>query len=173
MLGRIETVNLDKLNQWLTLGANIGVLVGIIFLAVEMQQNTDMMQAQTRDSITAKQLDMGMAVATDMDVARLWSEGLRNSSSFTPGSPEKARYTQLIQSILRMWENELYQYQKGLYDENEFQPRMGRWRELLQYPDPGFRRVWCEVRFSFSVDLRKLLDSYVNEVSSCEIEQAK
>ncbi len=28
----------DRLNRWLTLGANLGVLVGIIFLAVEIRQ---------------------------------------------------------------------------------------------------------------------------------------
>ncbi len=30
-----------KVNKWLTLGANIGVLVGIMFLAVELRQNND------------------------------------------------------------------------------------------------------------------------------------
>ena len=30
----------DRLNRWLALAANIGVLVGIVFLAVEIRQNT-------------------------------------------------------------------------------------------------------------------------------------
>jgi len=32
-------VNLDRLNRWLTLAANIGVIAGILFLAYELQQN--------------------------------------------------------------------------------------------------------------------------------------
>ena len=36
----------DRLNRWLTLGANVGVLVGIILLIVEIGQNTDMLRAQ-------------------------------------------------------------------------------------------------------------------------------
>ena len=34
-------MNLEKLNQWLATIANLGVLVGIIFLAIEIQQNTN------------------------------------------------------------------------------------------------------------------------------------
>ncbi len=33
-------MNLDKTNQWIMIAANVGVLAGIIFLAVELQQNT-------------------------------------------------------------------------------------------------------------------------------------
>ena len=40
-----ETI-VEKLNQWLTLAANLGVLAGIIFLALEIQQNTATMNRQ-------------------------------------------------------------------------------------------------------------------------------
>lgn len=33
-------MNLDSVNKWLTLTANVGVLAGIVFLAVEINQNT-------------------------------------------------------------------------------------------------------------------------------------
>ncbi len=42
---------MDKLNQWLTLVANLGVLIGIAFLAFEVQQNTDALHSQTRATI--------------------------------------------------------------------------------------------------------------------------
>ena len=37
----------DKLNQWLMLAANLGVVAGIIFLALEVSQNTEALQAQS------------------------------------------------------------------------------------------------------------------------------
>ncbi len=46
-------MNTEALNRWLTLTANVGVIAGIVFLAVEIRQNTDMMRAQTRSSVTA------------------------------------------------------------------------------------------------------------------------
>ena len=33
--------NMDKLNQWLTLSANVAVLLGIVFVAYELRQNID------------------------------------------------------------------------------------------------------------------------------------
>lgn len=36
---------MDRLNQWLTLVANLAVVAGIVFLAVETDQNTQMMRA--------------------------------------------------------------------------------------------------------------------------------
>jgi hypothetical protein len=69
-----------------------------------MQQNTDTMEAQIRDAMTAKQMNLQMAIATDMNVEKIWDNGL-------------------------------YQYNKGLFDQDEFQPRMGRWQGLLQVPD--------------------------------------
>ena len=36
----------ERLNRWLTLVANFGVLVGLILLVFEIRQNTDVMQAQ-------------------------------------------------------------------------------------------------------------------------------
>ena len=46
---------MNKLNERLTLIANLSVVLGIVFLAVELQQNTQAIQAQTRDSLTEKQ----------------------------------------------------------------------------------------------------------------------
>ena len=39
-------MNADRVNRWLTLGANIGVLIGIILLLVELDQNRVLARAQ-------------------------------------------------------------------------------------------------------------------------------
>ena len=49
-------MNMSKANELLSLTANVGVIASIIFLGVEMQQNTDMMKSQTRNSIVENQL---------------------------------------------------------------------------------------------------------------------
>ena len=60
---------MDKLNQRLTLIANISVVLGIIFLAVELRQNTEAIQAQTGDSITENQMTYLGWVATSPDLS--------------------------------------------------------------------------------------------------------
>ena len=39
-------MNSDQINKWLTLGANLGVLAGIILILIELDQNADLMRAQ-------------------------------------------------------------------------------------------------------------------------------
>ena len=38
----------DRLNRWLTLIANLGVVAGLVFLAVELNQNTKATIAEAR-----------------------------------------------------------------------------------------------------------------------------
>ena len=39
-------MNAESLNKWLTLGANIGVLIGLIIVVMELQQTQVMMSAE-------------------------------------------------------------------------------------------------------------------------------
>ena len=41
-------MKLSDINDWLTLGANIGVVAGIVFLGVELGQNNELMESQAR-----------------------------------------------------------------------------------------------------------------------------
>ena len=45
-------MNLDNLNKWLTLIANIGVMAGIIFLAVELNQNAVGQRVSAKQEMT-------------------------------------------------------------------------------------------------------------------------
>jgi hypothetical protein len=59
----------DKAKKWITLGANLGVLIGIFLLIVELQQNREMMRAQTRTDIAAMSIDRLQAIASDQGLA--------------------------------------------------------------------------------------------------------
>jgi len=157
-------MNLDKINRWLALLGNLGVVLGIIFLGVELQNNTRATEAQTRDSITAKLMDWQMAIATNFDVAELWREGNRG---WLPEPNQRTAYSQLVQSSFRLWENEYYQYQIGLYSDAEIQPRIDRWQSSLSRW-PGMAGLWCQNNYSFAADFRDLLNSFVNEVMTCD-----
>jgi len=52
----------DRLNRWLTLSANFGVIAGIVFLGFEIQQNSDAINAQAYQSRTEAVL--GLSTST-------------------------------------------------------------------------------------------------------------
>jgi len=41
-------MSIENLNRWFSLAANLGVILGIIFLAVELRQNNELLQAEAR-----------------------------------------------------------------------------------------------------------------------------
>ena len=72
----------DQLNRWLTLGANVGVLVGIIFLAVEIRQNSDFARLQFADEriVTFQQGELALFGDRAADV---WEKSILDPASLT------------------------------------------------------------------------------------------
>jgi len=54
-------MNTDRLNRWLALGANFGVLIGLILLVYEVRQNSDLMRAQ----ISMERTNTNMQILAD------------------------------------------------------------------------------------------------------------
>jgi len=54
-------MNTEKLNRWLALGANVGVLIGLILLVYEVRQNSALMQAQ----ISMERTNTNMQILAD------------------------------------------------------------------------------------------------------------
>jgi hypothetical protein len=151
-------MNMDNLNKWLALAANVGVIAGIIFLAIEIQQNTEMMRSQTRDNMAGKQLNLFEWFATSTDNAAIRDRGGRGE--LEAGSPEYAQFGWMVAGTLRLWENEWYQYQQGLFEVEEFEPRLNIWRGVL-LGSPGLIDAWDDIRPSFSPEFSALIDSLI------------
>jgi hypothetical protein len=67
-------VESDRLNRWLTLIANTGVLVGIVFLAVELRQNNENLAAQQRAIHFTTVADSWTIVAENPQLSELISK---------------------------------------------------------------------------------------------------
>ena len=152
-------MSIEKINTWLTLLANVGVLIGIVFLALEIQQNTEIVKAQTRDTVTQKQVEWLRDIGTDPLAIELLGRGMRGNLK----PDEELAYSLITQSNLRMWENEYYQYKIGLFDDAEFQPRIKRWKSIMSL-SPGRKQVWDTVRHGYSTEFRELIDRLQDEL---------
>ena len=118
---------MEKLNRWLTLIANLGVIAGLVFLIIEIDQNNNMMQAQTRSSISEAIIDniqMGMEPA-------IVSAYLKQESGESLSLEEEYLLDQATNATLRLWENTHYQYRMRLFDEDEFEADLAVWRDAI------------------------------------------
>jgi hypothetical protein len=64
-------VNLDSINRWLGVLANLGVLIGIFVVVIEVNQNTTAIETDIAWSRAQWVLDYNSPRATDIDLAAL------------------------------------------------------------------------------------------------------
>ena len=158
---------MNKLNERLTLIANLSVVVGIIFRAVELQQNTQAIQAQTRDSITGKQMEFSSWVATNRDLAEVLAKAPNGLAELDSADFQMLSF--FLHGLIREWENSDYQYQRGLFTAEEFEARLERWRQSIS--SPAFRAYWEGQRQTFAPSFRAEIDRIVAEATNAEREQ--
>jgi hypothetical protein len=144
----------DRLNRWLTLGANLGVLVGIILLIFELGQNREMMRAQTRNEISVQLVDLLSQVANGDHLSGLV---LRVESGEQLSDEDQVRLVTRSLAMLRYFENVHYQYRQGMYDEEEFSAQQEAWQGFWR--TPATVSVWCAWRETFSPKFRTEFES--------------
>ena len=67
-----------KLNWWLSLLGNLGVLGGLVFVGFEIRQNTSQLRAEASHSITASVNEMNAGIYSDSTLADLVLRGEQN-----------------------------------------------------------------------------------------------
>ena len=107
----------DRLNRWLTLGANLGVLVGLVVLIVEIGQNTEMMRAQMVQARADTAVANVRSVVHSDYWPKIWAKRAASAStedwldSLTPEEQVRVLYEYL--TYVNDLRNQFYQYQEG------------------------------------------------------------
>jgi len=104
-------VSLERLNRWLTLGANLGVLAGIVFLAMEIHQNNEMAELQRSATAQARVTSL-----TDMVIADPALIGLLQADPDTLEASQLARLELLGMRLLMSFEESYFETQAVLGD---------------------------------------------------------
>ena len=103
----------DRLNRWLTLIANVAVVAGIVFLAFELRQNNELLEAQARATFSANRLThIDRLLAPENSALVVKS---RSGEALT--DDERFRYDRLKQAIFVSWQSAYREYQEGLGDD--------------------------------------------------------
>jgi hypothetical protein len=147
----------DRLNRWLTLGANIGVLIGIAFLAIEIRQNAEMIRAQ----ITQSRAETAIAIS-GMTVNSEYMPGIRIKvrDGIKLTEEEKLRYRTFIRAILRNQDNYLQQYNQGLIPDHIPRALAGAIRSIIA-ESPLALDYWEQTRSAFSDDFIAFVDDVI------------
>ncbi len=77
-------MKLEKLNIGLTLATNAAVVLGIVFLAVEIQQNTAAIRSQSSIAINEGLAHLNQALYADPGLTDIWIRGRQSLDSLDP-----------------------------------------------------------------------------------------
>ena len=143
----------EKVNKWLSLGANFGVVIGLVLLIFEIGQNTEMMRAQINQSRTDTAISEQQAVFNSDYIPALLAKRDRGE----PFSEENmARYSAYFRSGNRNQDNNLWQYNEGFLGENTPRSIRGFARAAIGGSEMGIT-TWDSQKYSYT-------DEYVDFV---------
>ena len=109
------------LGQMFTILANVGVIAGIAFLAVEIRDGTRATQAASIQTASALDQEFLLHIAGDPETARIWLSYLESPQALS--DEEKLQGGFLFAALIRRLENIYLQNQLGAMSEEGWQSR--------------------------------------------------
>lgn len=144
-----------RINDWLSLAANFGVLVGIFLLVAELDQNSTMMRAQVRHEVSQGIVDILALSANNEQLASL----LRRADSGETLTPDEYfQFQHRSYALFRYLEDLHYQYRLDLFDETEYVTQKEAYTAYLNMSEAAVM-AWCNFRYTVSPEFRAEIDS--------------
>jgi hypothetical protein len=141
--------------QAVTILANVGVIAGIVFLAFELQQNTQAVRLASAQSYLTGGTSLDFQIATDSEFASILIRG-DEAESLSP--VEELQLQRWNYAVFRQWETAHYLHTIGaLESELWVAYRQEIYKILLR--SASMQRYWIEGRNSFTSAFQRLIDS--------------
>ncbi len=135
--------------------ANVGVLIGIALLVYELNQNRDMMRAQTRNEISRSAGDLLATGATSVPLAAVM---VRANAGEELSAEENFLFINRAEFTFRLWENVNYQYRQGMFDASEYSGNLATISDVLSR-NRALIGYWCARRQMFSPPFAEEVDA--------------
>ena len=105
-------MNADRVNRWLTLGANIGVLIGLIILALEIQQANRIAITSTELTVREAWGSVNETIYTNPQTSALLAKARFADAEFSDAEREMlvaftARMMNIWEGIEEAYDNEM------------------------------------------------------------------
>ena len=152
-------MNSSRINDWLSLIANVAVVGGIVFLGVEVRQNNELLRSESRQALIAN------------DVTSL-SANIENPAPFARlvagdslSAEDQLQLSFMFSLDLRNREFEYFQYTNGLLDEETWRSYLNVLR--LNHSTELGRKWWDEIGRGFvDPDFAALVDEVLADAEA-------
>lgn len=123
--------------EWIGVGANIAVLIGLIFVTVQIRQNTTALRATAHQSWVSTNAQLNMAL-TNIELSKIVATGHADPKTLT--FDNNIAYAMWMYSFMQMVQATDYLHSQGVIDESLWSTEMQRAAGHLTIP--GVRQWW-------------------------------
>ena len=136
---------------------SLAVVASFIYLAIQVRQNTRAVRNSTVQEI-GRDLAAGMdQLNPNPELNRIWYDGLRDFGALS--QEEQRRFATYLTSVLRRYENLLYQTQHGTLDSDAW---VGVRKQLgFAFSQPGTVAWWNKAKNLFHPQLVEFIDNEI------------
>jgi len=108
-------MNLSKLNDWLLLVANVGVVLGIFALIAELSQSTRIAEVSAFQTRMSEIQESSVELALSQDLAQILVK-MTNEGVASLSQVEAMRAAAWHNAIIRRMQSQYFQFQQGFLD---------------------------------------------------------
>ncbi len=148
-----------KLKTLVEFGAALTVLLGLVFVGLELRQNTNAIQVTNHQSSIALGMELG-AWIRDPEFAETFELALRDFSKLTP--VQKIQFDSYVGNELNIWEFTFYTHNDGMMSEEIWNGWDGWFRTEIS--QESFKALWfASKREAYGPEFRNYVDSVISE----------
>ena len=144
--------------QSISVLANIGVIAGIVFLGVEVQQNNELLDSQTRQNLANGARDLSAAIYNaETGLSEVITKA-RNGAELT--EDEAYRVDRYLITVILSWEYWYQDFTDGILNEAEL--RYGGWSDFYYDVLPErMEAMWERTRINSNPDFVAFMEENV------------
>jgi len=131
----------------------VGVIISLVYLAVQVRQNTRAVRNSTHHALTVTRLDYIAMVAQNAELSRILRIGTQDFSQLN--EEERHRFHLIMYHLFSAGENFYYQQKQGALDAEQWE----RWCGTLRYhfTQPGIRTWFATSPIRFAASFGEFL----------------
>lgn len=150
-------MNWDAIGAMSEFTGAVAVVITLIYLAIQIRQNTRAIRLDTGHAITEEFRSMFALMAENKELAELVHRAASDPACIS--GADKVRYYGLNGNFLRALENAYIQWSEGALDLRHW---AGMKRMLTDYGKlPGFREFWPHRKHWFSEDFQQFMEAEI------------
>ena len=136
------------------------VVISLIFVGVELNQNTRASTSEARISLSNQALDWLELITTDELMHKLWTRGWQQGAPIEEFTEiERSKAGTLMRLNLRRLENVYLQYEQGVIDESAFDSYGFPRSDVQTYTSDRFRDYWNNSKDGFNLNFVEFFEA--------------